>query len=297
MIPPRVILAPIDFSDPSRTALDLAARLARHAGAALHVLHAEDPLLAQAARQAGIDLRTDTDEELGRFVSSTPSAAALAPARHVVIGPPVDIILSTSGTLGADLIVVGSHGMSGAERLVFGSTTEGVLRNAGVSVLVTPSAWPSPGAGGNLGGVGPIIAAVDFSSASLATARAACTLAAVVGTTAEIIHVVPELPVLTRWRTHAAAAVRERVEAARAELARVSADLHCPVGLSAVVESGGVADRLAAAAAPSRDRHPMLVLGRRTPGERGGAPGSIAYRVLTLARVPVWMHIEQGARG
>ncbi|OFW13409.1 MAG: hypothetical protein A3H29_16795 [Acidobacteria bacterium RIFCSPLOWO2_02_FULL_67_21] len=287
-----MVLAPIDFSDPSRTALDVAARLARHTGAALHVLHAEDPLMAEAARQGGIDLRADTEEELGRFIASTPSAAALAPAKHVAIGPPVDVILSAARTLGADLIVVGSHGMSGAERLVFGSTTEGILRNAGVSVLVTPSAWAAAGAGGDLTGAGPLIAAVDFSPASLAAARSACALAAALGTTTELVHVVPELPVLARWSAHAAAAVREGVETARAELARVTADLHCAVSVDAKVETGGVADRLAAAAAPSRDRQPILVLGRRGAGERRGVPGSTAYRVLTLAKVPVLMHIE-----
>jgi nucleotide-binding universal stress UspA family protein len=50
MIPPCLILAPADFSDCSRVALAFAARLAQHCGAELHVLHAEPPLLAAAAR-------------------------------------------------------------------------------------------------------------------------------------------------------------------------------------------------------------------------------------------------------
>jgi hypothetical protein len=40
-------------------------------------------------------------------------------------------------------------------------------------------------------------------------------------------------------------------------------------------------------------RHPILVLGRRTHDERGGAPGSTAYRILTLAAVPVLMYLPE----
>jgi hypothetical protein len=49
MIPPRTILTAVDFSDASRVALIFAARLAAHCGAALHLLHAEEPLLLAAA--------------------------------------------------------------------------------------------------------------------------------------------------------------------------------------------------------------------------------------------------------
>src|SRR5262249_19448682 len=58
MIPPRAVLAAVSFSDTSRVELVLAARLARHCGADLHVLYVEDPLVDAAARRAGIDLTT-----------------------------------------------------------------------------------------------------------------------------------------------------------------------------------------------------------------------------------------------
>jgi hypothetical protein len=54
-----------------------------------------------------------------------------------------------------------------------------------------------------------------------------------------------------------------------------------------LVESGPVAERLAAATFASSGRHPILVLGRHTRGSRRGVPGSTAYRVLGLAKVPV----------
>ena len=64
MIPPRLILAAVDFSESSRAALTFAARLAKHADAALHVIHAQDPLLASAARSAGVDIDGETRAEL-----------------------------------------------------------------------------------------------------------------------------------------------------------------------------------------------------------------------------------------
>ena len=48
------------------------------------------------------------------------------------------MILDVAHRHGADLVVVGGRGMSGAERMVFGSTTDELVRRADVSVLVAP---------------------------------------------------------------------------------------------------------------------------------------------------------------
>jgi len=143
-MPPRTIVAAIDFSDASRVALVLAARLARHCRSALHVLHAEHPLLDVAADRAGIDLARETHEEVQRFIAAAPPAAGCAPQLHVMAGAAVDVILDVAGRHQADLVVVGARGMSGAQQLVFGSTTEGLLRRADVSVLVAPAGWVPP---------------------------------------------------------------------------------------------------------------------------------------------------------
>lgn len=293
MIPPRAILAAIDFSDTSRVALVLAARLARHCGSELHVLHAEDPLLAAAGDHAGIDLARETHEELQRFIAAAAPAAECSPRSHVIAGVAVDVILDVAHRHHADLVVVGSRGMSGAEKLVFGSTTEGMLRRADVPVLVAPAWWmpPRPDAS-DLSGAGPIVAGLDLSDPSVAGVTAACALASVLGTSVEIVHVVPDLAVLNRWRAHADTAVRDRIAAARQELELVVRSLSCSVPVKMRVEAGAVPNRLAEAAAPARDRAPILVLGKKTPGSKGAAPGTTAYRVLSLASVPVLMYVS-----
>ena len=299
-MPPRTIVAAIDFSDASRVALVLAARLARHCRSQLHVLHAEHSLLGAAADHAGIDLARETHEELQRFIAAAPPAAECSPRSHVIDGAAVDVILDVAHRSRADLVVVGSRGLSGAEKLVFGSTTEGLLRRAGVSVLVAPAEWvpPHPDAP-DLSGTGPIIAGVDLpepsvaglSEPSVAGATAACKLAAVLGTSVEIVHVVPDLAVLSRWRAHADTAVRDRIAAARQDLESVMRSLGCSVPVELRIEAGAVPNRLAEAAAPTRGRAPILVLGKKAPGSTGAAPGTTAYRVLSLASVPVLMYV------
>jgi hypothetical protein len=92
MIPPRSVLAATDFSEGSRAAVTFAACLAKHSHATFHLLHAEDPLLAAAAREAGIDLAGDTRQALQDFVASVRPAADYAPMHHVVCGPAAEVI-------------------------------------------------------------------------------------------------------------------------------------------------------------------------------------------------------------
>ncbi len=291
MIPPRTILAAVDFSEPSRTALAAAARLALHTGAALHVVFAEHPLLAEAARQAHIDLAADTAAELDGFIAATMPAASAAPARHVATGSPVDVIVTTAGELKADLIVVGSHGMSGTARLVFGSTTEGVLRRAPVPILVTPAAWSANCTANDLLDTGPIVAAIDFSPESIAAAHAACGLASALGTTVTLLHVVAAIAVPGRYQPHADVLLRDRETEARSQLESVRQTLPRLARVITVVKTGDVPAELAAAAEDSTCARQMLVLGRRPPGQRDGAPGATAYRVLMLSQSPVLVHV------
>jgi nucleotide-binding universal stress UspA family protein len=184
--------------------------------------------------------------------------------------------------------------MSGAERLMFGSTTEGVLRRAASSVLVTPAAWGPPTENApDLSGTGPIIAGVDLGESSAHTVAAACRLAALLGTSIDVVHVVPGPPVLARWRRHAELAVSSRVVAGREALNRLIESVGCEAPARCRVETGAVPEQLAAMASAASDRSPVLVLGRRERGAAAGPPGAIAYRALSLARVPVLMHVGE----
>src|ERR1041384_7888603 len=144
MIPPHRILAAIDFSEPSRIALAMAARLAAYGNAELHVLHAEDPLLCAAAQIHRLNLSVQAREELQAFVVATALPSSVRVHPHVVGGEAIETICTIAGRELADVIVLGTHGMSGVERLVFGSTAEGVLRRSEIPVLLIPPTWGPP---------------------------------------------------------------------------------------------------------------------------------------------------------
>lgn len=292
MFPPRTVLAAVDFSEPSRTALACAARFARQCRAELHVLHAQEADVSAAVAAQHRDLAAETREELRAFTSAVLPGGAPPPVHHVVVGPPTDVICNIADRERADLIVLGAHGMSGAGQPAFGVVTEGVLRCADVSVLVVPAAWTPPRADTNdLTGLGPLVVGLELSEPALGAAAAAGRLATAIGTTVELLHVVPAPGVLPRWSADAEAAVKTRVDAARRDLSCAVATLASDAASRVRVEIGAVASTLARIASPRGDNQPLLVLGRRTRADRCGAPGTIAYRLLMLAEVPVLVHL------
>lgn len=295
-MPPRSVLVAVDFSDSSRLALVFGARLAARTGATLTVLHVEDPLLAAAARAEGIALSDETQTELTAFVASAAADAGTTRLHDIVAGDAAKTICLVAQRAQVDLIVLGVRGMSGAEHTLFGSTTEGVLRHASVSVLAVPDTWAPVGTDGvTPTPIGPLIAAVDFSPESEAAARAACTLAFALSTAVELWHVVPERRSLLRWQRHSEAAVREHEAAATRELASLAGRLSSDAPIEQHVTSGRVAERLAEMAAPLAGRWPLVVMGRRRYADRDGAPGSIAYRLLTRSSAPTLLYIAPAA--
>jgi nucleotide-binding universal stress UspA family protein len=143
------ILCPVDFSPDSRRALDYALTLSERFGAKVHVLHvvANTPLVdvIPSVGVGGIQpmILSDTDrqavlEHLDAFV---PEAAKKLVTLQVEDAADVRAeILAQAAEGKADLIVLGSHGRSGFEHLLLGSTTERVLRKAHCPVLVVPHA-------------------------------------------------------------------------------------------------------------------------------------------------------------
>ena len=289
---PNRVLAAVDFSSPSRTALAFAARLARQSGAELHVMHAEHPLLAAAAADRGLDLAGGTAAELRSFIETTWPAAECLPQTHVVTGQAGATIANIAIRENADVIVVGARGMTSAQQAFLGSTTERVLRRATRSVFVIPETWTAPTPlASDLTGSGPVFAAVDFRIPSLEAANDAAALAARLGTWLTLVHAVPPVSTLERWRGHADALLRTRVATARRELDCVARRMQARVATTAIVETGDVAPCVAGIV----HAHPraILAVGRSVHRDSHGAPGTNAYRMLTLARIPVLMHVAR----
>ncbi len=134
------ILCPVDFSELSGLGLRYAAAVARRHGAKLTVLYAHSfqppPYFSvnelEALHQRIRDWVGDAHAALERFIAGHGAGPAEA---MVVEGLPADVIRRVAADIGAGLIVIGTHGRSGVNRLMLGSVTERVLRESRVPVL------------------------------------------------------------------------------------------------------------------------------------------------------------------
>jgi nucleotide-binding universal stress UspA family protein len=138
----HTILVPLDLSGASERTMSFAARLAQEQEATLHFVYVLDEARDfGAAAFTAIDPQTVSYHvhEVQRLVTSAVDRASALGARaesHVVDGGPAwRMILDEATRLGADLIVMQTHGRRGLGRAVEGSVTEEVLRHATIPVL------------------------------------------------------------------------------------------------------------------------------------------------------------------
>jgi len=134
MIRIRKILYPTDFSSHSNQAYFHAVALAESHGANLSILFVHSPSFrSRDASGKGVADRDYWREQLEQI---RPVDARI-PVRHILLeGDPASQIVQYAEEAGIDLIVMGTHGRSGLERLLMGSVAEKVLRDAPCSVLV-----------------------------------------------------------------------------------------------------------------------------------------------------------------
>jgi nucleotide-binding universal stress UspA family protein len=141
------ILVCSDGSDKALEAAAVAAAIALKFGSQLILLNVYDPSVIPAATigiPGGLlettvsescyaeEIQSGAERETGDVLHK---AGAQFTARRE-LGHPVDRIVSTASDEKVDLIVIGSRGLGGFERLLLGSVSEGVLRHAPCPVLV-----------------------------------------------------------------------------------------------------------------------------------------------------------------
>lgn len=130
------LLVPIDGSDCANNAVDYAIALADRFDATVTLLtvvderRLENPKYAGHERDAATALVTEAAERL--------QEAGVAVETAVRVGQPAEEIVSETDELSADLVVMGTHGRSGVERLLIGSVADGVIRRSSVPVLAVP---------------------------------------------------------------------------------------------------------------------------------------------------------------
>lgn len=139
--PEAPVLVPVDFSDRSRAAVAVGTSLAARYGAPLELVH--------VVRDAGpypdlvpdyVSL-SDVDPEEGerarqRLLRLAPGASGV----HVLMGSPTRVLPHLAESIGAGLLVMGTHGRRGAAHALLGSVAEATLRRAPCPVLTLRTA-------------------------------------------------------------------------------------------------------------------------------------------------------------
>jgi len=139
------ILVAIDFSAASKTALQRAASLAKASGAQLHVAHAIETLMYRGvAYQEPLspdsqkDQRTQAQNALTEAVNGLDENHVPASV-ELLDGDPRNVIVKHAEKVGADLIVLGSHGHGRLHDVLLGSITGHISHTATCSVLIVKS--------------------------------------------------------------------------------------------------------------------------------------------------------------
>jgi nucleotide-binding universal stress UspA family protein len=283
------ILCPIDYSDASAAALRYAAAIAEHFFTRLIVLNVEDPLPTTS-----LDLGTGavwtsetSEKEVSGFVSNVygDGSATLAMCEYeVAVGKPSVEILRVARERSCDLIVMSSHGLTGARKLLLGSTTERVLRETNVPVLVTPSLNPGPihiEQARQL--LGRIVVPVDLSPASAHQTRIAGGLAEALSLPIILLHVIEPVRSRLAARLNLTKVESNRRPAAEEALDGLLAIIPPSVRpkTEALIVAGDPAEE---AAKVVHDRHAgLVVMGLHGSPLIGPRMGSVTYRMLCKA--------------
>ena len=282
------VLCPVDFSDVSQHALDHAAAIAHRDQARLTVLYvfanlpAMDvpPLVLSPADRERLMV------DLQRMCANVPSDVRVD--RRVREAERVHrTILAEQAALGADLLVLGTHGRSGFQHMVLGSITEKVIRKASCETLVVPprAADVPPGAPVE---IARILCPLDFSDSSMKAFARARTLAEDTGARLTVIAVVDTTYELRDSSMLANVDVEAIARATETETRRRLAELAGGGAktIEAVVASGFPAAKVLERAA--QDGTDLIVMGVHGRGALDlRLFGSTTHQVIRRAACPV----------
>lgn len=200
------VLCPVDFSEFSARAYDYAYSLARHYKGKLFLEHVIEPLTL-AYPDAGFpesivkiddEFRSDASKRLREF-APLHARNGLRTEYIVQEGVITDALLGSAASLAIDLIVMGTHGRQGLDRLAMGSVTEKVLRKANCPVLVVRKPahdFVSPDSPREQETVRlrKILYCSDFSDYSLSALECAVSLAMEYNAELTLFHVLEDAP-------------------------------------------------------------------------------------------------------
>jgi len=138
----KKILVPIDFSDYSKSSLKYAVNYAKHFNASLILVYVVEPVIYPpdfsmgqiAIPTPGLEMDIRASEELSKLAEKE-IPPGVSVKKIIKTGKPFVEIIETAAEEDVDLIIIATHGHSGVEHILFGSTAEKVVRKAPCPVL------------------------------------------------------------------------------------------------------------------------------------------------------------------
>ena len=212
MIELNRILCPVDFSEFSEHALLFAMRMAKWYGARLRVLHVMPAMPPSAGNELAGVSRALTARNLTAFIERNRISGIDVDSEIVESPDPSATILGYANRFDADLVVTGSHGRSGIQRVLLGSVVEALLHKSGRPVLAIPSHIDPRRMSGAIT-FKRVLCAVDFGGPSLAALAYAFSIAEECDARLTLLHVIEMPPDLQ----HAPAPPYYAVEGTRTE--------------------------------------------------------------------------------
>ncbi|MCK9564352.1 MAG: universal stress protein [Bacteroidales bacterium] len=277
----KTILHATDFSDASLRALEQARKLARHHGAKLHVLHVEVLLEARypaLAIAAVTSQREQSEQQLQMLLSRTgDSEIVQATVKHARAAVAIAEYAESNDV---DLIVVGSHGYSGIDRLLMGSEARKLIRYATAPVLVVRSRDTASGTAE--APFSRLLAPVDFSEASLMALRKADELATRYAAKLAVVH---SLDVVAPTH-YTYASPNTQLPLARQALARFISDAALTTEPDQLISSASAAVSILETA-ESQDSDLIVMARSGMSGLQRFLVGSTTERVLNAASCDV----------
>lgn len=191
----RKLLCPVDFFKSSKQAFDYAVKFAKNYEAVVHTLHVVAPVIpaAYGAPFSLQDLTADLEKESKRLLQKLQAEAAKSGVKVTTEVRFGDIDLEIRRVIDAqkaDLVVMGTHGRRGFERLVMGSVTERMLRHCPVPLITI-----GPGRKGVAAPpvIRRILVTTDFSEGTQDAMACALSIAQECQSRVTLLHVVHDL--------------------------------------------------------------------------------------------------------
>jgi len=280
------ILCPYDFTPHAARGLAYAVRLARRFRGHLEIVTVRTTPPGSAGEAGARPLSRIERYALEREIDAAGGTGPLPADARVVIGKPSSDITAIARADRADLVVMGTHADADASDAdaARSSITFQVLGRTAIPVLAVPPGAPDPRACPL--GSGEMVLGIDFDEACAGEVMAAAEVARLYDARLLLVHVIDPRPSSGDCREMNASRDVARVARARTALEHLLSLAPSGVDRSGLLLIGSPAEELAAIA---RERQAGLVVtGLRNPGALLRPPqGSIAYRVLCLASVPV----------